>query len=60
MNLSSKLLEERKQNHVPSIIEEEEKVLEMMEDQKLPRIIYQKVPVTHREKDCILRGFHKA
>ena len=58
--LSSKLLEEREQNPVPSIIEEEEKVLEMMEDQELPRIIYQKVPVTHREKDCLLRGFHKA
>ena len=42
-----------------SIIEEEEKVLEMMEDQELPRIIYQKVPVTHREKDYILRGFYK-
>ena len=34
--LSSKLLEEREQNPVPSIIEEEEKVLEMMEDQELP------------------------
>ena len=34
--LSSKLLEEREQNLVPSIIEEEEKVLEMMEDQELP------------------------
>ena len=57
--LSSKLLEEREQNPVPSIIEEEEKVLEMMEDLELPRIIYQKVPVTYIEKDCILRGFHK-
>ena len=34
--LSCKLLEEREQNPVPSIIEEEEKVLEMMEDQLLP------------------------
>ena len=32
--LSCKLLEERKQNPVPSVIEEEEKVLEMMEDQE--------------------------
>ena len=45
---------------MPSIIEEEEKVLEMMEDQELSRIIYQKVPVTHRKKDCLLIGFHKA
>ena len=34
--LSSKLLEEREQNPVPSIIEEEEKVLEMIKDQELP------------------------
>ena len=32
MNLSSKLLEERKQNPVPLIIEEEGDGLEMMED----------------------------
>ena len=34
--LSSKFLEEREQNPVPSIIKQEEKVLEMMEDQVLP------------------------
>ena len=34
--LSHKLLEERKQNPVSPIIQEEEKVLEMMEDQEIP------------------------
>ena len=33
---SHKLLEEREQNPVPSVVEEEEKVLKMMEDQELP------------------------
>ena len=35
-DLSCKLLEEREQNPVTSIIKEEEKVLNMMEDQELP------------------------
>ena len=34
--LSNKLLEQREQNPVPSIVEQEENVLEMMEDQILP------------------------
>ena len=34
--LSRKLLEEKEQNPVSSIIQEEEKVLEMMEDQEIP------------------------
>ena len=34
--LSKQLLEQREQNPVPSVIEQEEKVLEMMEDQVLP------------------------
>ena len=34
--LSHKLLEEREQNPVSPIIQEEEKVLEMMEDQEIP------------------------
>ena len=34
--LSQKLLEEREQNPISQVIQEEEKILEMMEKQKLP------------------------
>ena len=34
--LSNQLLEQRKQNPVPSVVEQEEKVLEIIEDELLP------------------------
>ena len=47
---SNQLLEQREQNPVPSVIEQEEKVLEMMEDQVLPDgSRYRYIPATQSD-----------